>query len=171
MLLATLIGHAVAGFDLNAQRKPQGPAFRSALFEHAGLLGVGHAAFFDWMPGTPEGSDIVSDGWRADTLHSAAISRITLANYCPTSVQTPCRKCDTTYSWAHLRAHGLVTRGPSLIDHIPVFIGLLPVDIEVGHVSAILPQADPADRGRGRHGLLIPLGISRDDSRTLLRSG
>ena len=61
VLLATLIGHAVVGFDLNAQRNAPGVLLSGQLFEQAGLLGVGQAGFFDWMLDTPEGPDIVSD--------------------------------------------------------------------------------------------------------------
>jgi methylase of polypeptide subunit release factors len=61
VLLATLIGHAVVGFDLNAHRNDPAVLLSGQLFEHAGLLGVGQAGFFDWVLDTNEGPDIVSE--------------------------------------------------------------------------------------------------------------
>jgi N-6 DNA Methylase len=61
VLLATLIGHAVVGFDLNAERNQAGVLLSGQLFEQAGLLGVGQAGFFDWLLDTDAGPDIVSD--------------------------------------------------------------------------------------------------------------
>jgi hypothetical protein len=61
VLLATLIGHAVVGFDLNATRNEPGVLLSGQLFEQAGLLGVGQAGFFDWILDADDGSTIVSD--------------------------------------------------------------------------------------------------------------
>jgi len=61
VLLATLIGHAVVGFDLIAERNQAGVLLSGQLFEQAGLLGVGQAGFFDWVLDTDEGPDVVSD--------------------------------------------------------------------------------------------------------------
>jgi hypothetical protein len=61
VLLATLIGHAVVGFDLNAARNDPGVLLSGQLFERAGILGVGQAGFFDWVLDSPLGGDVVSD--------------------------------------------------------------------------------------------------------------
>lgn len=61
VLLATLIGHAVVGFDLRAYRDQVGVLLSGQLFEKGGLVGVGQAGFFDWVLDTPDGPDIVSD--------------------------------------------------------------------------------------------------------------
>lgn len=61
VLLATLIGHAVVGFDLHAQSDHPAVLLSGQLFEQAGLLGVGQAGFFDWVLDTDEGPDIVAD--------------------------------------------------------------------------------------------------------------
>lgn len=61
VLLATLIGHAVVGFDLNSARNEPGVLLSGQLFERAGLLGVGQAGFFDWVLDTADGGDLVSD--------------------------------------------------------------------------------------------------------------
>jgi len=61
VLLATLIGHAVVGFDLNAARSEPGVLLSGQLFERAGLLGVGQAGFFDWVLDSAAGGDVVSD--------------------------------------------------------------------------------------------------------------
>ena len=61
VLLATLIGYAVVGFDLNASRNDPGVLLSGQLFERAGVLGVGEAGFFDWVLDSPLGADVVSD--------------------------------------------------------------------------------------------------------------
>ncbi len=61
VLLATLIGHAVAGFNLEEMQAEPGVLVSGQLFEHAGLLGVGQAGFFDWVLDAPQGSDVVAD--------------------------------------------------------------------------------------------------------------
>jgi SAM-dependent methyltransferase len=61
VLLATLIGHAVVGFDLNSARHEPGVLISGQLFERAGLLGVGQAGFFDWVLDTADGAEVVSD--------------------------------------------------------------------------------------------------------------
>jgi SAM-dependent methyltransferase len=61
VLLATLIGHAVVGFDLNSARDEPGVLLSGQLFERAGLLGVGQAGFFDWVLDTAAGGEVVSD--------------------------------------------------------------------------------------------------------------
>jgi N-6 DNA Methylase len=61
VLLATLIGHAVVGFDLNSARHEPGILVSGQLFERAGLLGVGQAGFFDWVLDTADGAEVVSD--------------------------------------------------------------------------------------------------------------
>jgi SAM-dependent methyltransferase len=61
VLLATLIGHAVIGFDLNSARHEPGVLLSGQLFERAGLLGVGQAGFFDWVLDSAGGGDVVSD--------------------------------------------------------------------------------------------------------------
>jgi|SRR6266496_505133 len=47
VLLSTLIGHAVIGFDLNAYRNSPAVLLSGQLFERAGILGVGQAGFFE----------------------------------------------------------------------------------------------------------------------------
>jgi SAM-dependent methyltransferase len=61
VLLSTLIGHAVVGFDLNAARNNSGVLLSGQLFERAGLPGVGQAGFFDWVLDSAKGADVVSD--------------------------------------------------------------------------------------------------------------
>ncbi|HEV2212298.1 MAG TPA: N-6 DNA methylase [Gammaproteobacteria bacterium] len=61
VLLATLIAHAVAGFNLDAYRNSPAVLLSGQLFEQAGILGVGQAGFFDWVLDTEQGPDIVSD--------------------------------------------------------------------------------------------------------------
>ena len=61
VILATLIGHAVIGFDLNAARNDPGVLLSGQLFEHAGLLGVGQAGFFDWVLDSTDGAATVSE--------------------------------------------------------------------------------------------------------------
>jgi N-6 DNA Methylase len=61
VMLATLIGHAVVGFDLDAARNDPGVLLSGQLFERAGLPGVGQAGFFDWVLDSAEGGDVVSD--------------------------------------------------------------------------------------------------------------
>lgn len=61
VLLATLIGHAVVGFNLNSARNDAGVLISGQLFERAGLLGVGQAGFFDWVLDSAQGADVVSD--------------------------------------------------------------------------------------------------------------
>jgi hypothetical protein len=59
VLVATVIAHAVLGFDTSEYE----PAvlLSGQLFEQAGILGVGQAGFFDWVLELPEGFDIVAD--------------------------------------------------------------------------------------------------------------
>lgn len=61
VLLATLIGHAVAGFDVASMREEPGVLISGQLFERAGLLGVGQAGFFDWVLDSPSGAEVVTD--------------------------------------------------------------------------------------------------------------
>jgi SAM-dependent methyltransferase len=61
VLLATMIGHAVAGFDLNAAGHEPGVLLSGQLFERAGLLGVGEAGFFDWVLESDAGGEVVGD--------------------------------------------------------------------------------------------------------------
>jgi SAM-dependent methyltransferase len=61
VLLATLIGHAVAGFDLNEASHEPGVLLSGQLFERTGLLGVGQAGFFDWILDSDSGAEIVTD--------------------------------------------------------------------------------------------------------------
>jgi hypothetical protein len=61
VLLATLIGHAVAGFDLYVTRAEPAVLISGQLFERAGLLGVGQAGFFDWILDSSEGGEVVAD--------------------------------------------------------------------------------------------------------------
>ncbi len=61
VLLATLIGHAVAGFDLMGAGHDPGVLLSGQLFERTGLLGVGQAGFFDWVLDSETGDEIVSD--------------------------------------------------------------------------------------------------------------
>lgn len=61
VLLATLIAHAVAGFPLNSYRNSPAVLLSGELFEHAGILGIGQAGFFDWILDTNEGPGIVTD--------------------------------------------------------------------------------------------------------------
>ncbi len=61
VLLATLIGHAVAGFDLNDAGHKPGVLLSGQLFERTGLLGVGQAGFFDWVLDSDSGDEIVAD--------------------------------------------------------------------------------------------------------------
>lgn len=60
-LVASLIAHAVAGFDLNAERYSSGVLVSGQLFDRAGILGVGEAGFFDWIMDAPQGAAVVSD--------------------------------------------------------------------------------------------------------------
>jgi len=61
VLLATLIGHAVVGFDLMSARNDPGVLLSGQLFERAGFSGVGQAGFFDWPLDSPAGAEVVSD--------------------------------------------------------------------------------------------------------------
>jgi SAM-dependent methyltransferase len=61
VLLATLIGHAVAGFDLSDGGHEPGVLLSGQLFERSGLLGVGQAGFFDWVLDSEDGDEIVAD--------------------------------------------------------------------------------------------------------------
>jgi hypothetical protein len=61
VLLATLIGHAVAGFDLGDASHEPGVLLSGQLFERSGLLGVGQAGFFDWVLDGENGDEIVAD--------------------------------------------------------------------------------------------------------------
>lgn len=59
VLLAVLIGHAVAGFDIT--QDPPGVLVSGQRFVEAGLLGVGEAGFFDWVLDEPTGADVVNE--------------------------------------------------------------------------------------------------------------
>ncbi|MGA2319736.1 MAG: N-6 DNA methylase [Solirubrobacteraceae bacterium] len=61
VLLATLIGHAVAGFDIKDAGHEPGVLLSGQLFERTGLLGVGQAGFFDWVLDSDNGDEIVAD--------------------------------------------------------------------------------------------------------------
>lgn len=61
VLLATLIGYAIAGFDLPAYRERLRDLLAGQPFTQAGLLGIGQSGFFDWVLDTPDGADIVAD--------------------------------------------------------------------------------------------------------------
>jgi SAM-dependent methyltransferase len=61
VLLTTLIGHAVAGFDIKDAGHRPGVLLSGQLFERTGLLGVGQAGFFDWVLDSASGDDIVVD--------------------------------------------------------------------------------------------------------------
>ena len=61
VLLATLIGHAVAGFDVREAGHEPGVLLSGQLFERTGLLGVGQAGFFDWILDSDNGDEIVAD--------------------------------------------------------------------------------------------------------------
>ncbi len=61
VLLATLIGHAVAGFDLHDAGHKPGVLLSGQLFATTGLLGVGQAGFFDWVLDSENGDEIVAD--------------------------------------------------------------------------------------------------------------
>lgn len=61
VILATLIGHAVMGFDLTHGGYLPSILLSGQLFERAGIVGVGDAGFFDWVLDQPEGVDIVLD--------------------------------------------------------------------------------------------------------------
>ncbi len=61
VVIATLIGHAVMGFDLVHGAYPPSVLLSGQLFEQAGILGVGDAGFFDWVLEQPEGVDVVLD--------------------------------------------------------------------------------------------------------------
>jgi len=61
VLLATLIGHAVAGFDIKGAGHQPGVLLSGQLFERTGLLGVGQAGFFDWVLDSDSGDEIVAD--------------------------------------------------------------------------------------------------------------
>jgi SAM-dependent methyltransferase len=60
-LVASLIGHAVAGFDLSGHRHSPGVLVSGQLFEQAGILGVGEAGFFDWVMDSSQGGGVVSE--------------------------------------------------------------------------------------------------------------
>ena len=61
VLLATLIGHGVAGFDIKDAGHEPGVLLSGQLFERTGLLGVGQAGFFDWVLDSNNGDEIVAD--------------------------------------------------------------------------------------------------------------
>lgn len=61
VLLATLIGYAIAGFDLPTYREHLRELLAGQPFTQAGLQGIGQAGFFDWVLDTPDGPDIVAD--------------------------------------------------------------------------------------------------------------
>lgn len=61
VLLSTLIGHAVAGFDIKDAGHEPGVLLSGQLFERTGLLGVGQAGFFDWVLDGDSGDEIVAD--------------------------------------------------------------------------------------------------------------
>jgi hypothetical protein len=61
VILATLIGHAVIGFDLDVVRNDPGLLLSGEFFEQVGVLGVGQAGFFDWVLDAPEGTSVISD--------------------------------------------------------------------------------------------------------------
>jgi SAM-dependent methyltransferase len=61
VLLATLIGHGVAGFDIKDAGHEPGVLLSGQLFERTGLLGVGQAGFFDWVLDSDNGDELVAD--------------------------------------------------------------------------------------------------------------
>jgi N-6 DNA Methylase len=61
VLMATLIGHAVAGFDIKDAGHEPGVLLSGQLFERTGLFGVGQAGFFDWVLESDNGDEIVTD--------------------------------------------------------------------------------------------------------------
>jgi len=61
VLLATLIAHAVIGFDLSSQSFSPAVALSGQLFADAGIEGVGEAGFFDWVLGVEGGDETVGD--------------------------------------------------------------------------------------------------------------
>ena len=61
VLLANMIGHAVAGFDLLSNGQDPGVLLSGQLFERAGFLGIGESGFFDWPLDSPNGADVVID--------------------------------------------------------------------------------------------------------------
>ena len=61
VLMATLIGHAVAGFDIKDAGHEPGVLLSGQLFERSGLFGVGQAGFFDWVLESDNGDEIVTD--------------------------------------------------------------------------------------------------------------
>ena len=61
VLVATLIAHALVGFDIVAPAFSPAVALSGQLFAQAGLEGVGEAGFFDWVLEVPGGAVIVAD--------------------------------------------------------------------------------------------------------------
>lgn len=61
VLLATLIGYAIADFNLGAYRDRLDALLSGQPFTQAGFLGVGQSGFFDWVLETPDGPDLVTD--------------------------------------------------------------------------------------------------------------
>ena len=61
VLVASLIAHAVIGFDLGAPAFSPAVALSGQLFSQAGLEGVGEAGFFDWVLDVDGGVPVVTD--------------------------------------------------------------------------------------------------------------
>jgi SAM-dependent methyltransferase len=61
VLVASLIAHAVIGFDLGAPSFSPAVALSGQLFSQAGLEGVGEAGFFDWVLDVDGGVPVVTD--------------------------------------------------------------------------------------------------------------
>jgi SAM-dependent methyltransferase len=61
VLVASLIAHAVIGFDLGAPSFSPAVALSGQLFSQAGLEGVGEAGFFDWVLDIDGGGSVVTD--------------------------------------------------------------------------------------------------------------
>lgn len=61
VLTATLIAHAVMGFDLRDAARDARALLTGRLFDRAGLVGIGHAGFFDWVLDWARGWDVLDE--------------------------------------------------------------------------------------------------------------
>ncbi|MGP8162994.1 MAG: N-6 DNA methylase, partial [Acidimicrobiales bacterium] len=61
VLVASLIAHAVIGFDIGVPSFSPAVALSGQLFSHAGIEGVGEAGFFDWVLDVDDGVSVVAD--------------------------------------------------------------------------------------------------------------
>lgn len=61
VLIATLIAHAVVGFDIATPTFSPSVALSGELFAQLGIEGVGQAGFFDWVLDAPDGLRLVAD--------------------------------------------------------------------------------------------------------------